>query len=84
LRTEIKENDLIHIIQIISPAEAKLPGTDGFLKGVLVDIDCLRPMAADESWEVLFSKLDEVHLACKSMFFNILKPETLTRLGPKY
>jgi len=84
LRTEIKENDLIHIIQIISPAEVALAGTEGRLKGVLVDIDSIRPMADGESWDVLYERLDEVHASCKKMFFNILKPETIEDLEPEY
>ncbi len=84
LRTEIKENDLIHIIQVISPAEVGLQGTKGRLKGVLVDIDSIRPMADGESWDVLYQRLDEVHASCKKMFFNILKPETIEALEPEY
>lgn len=84
LRTEIKKNDLIHIIQIISPAEVGLPGVEGRLKGVLVDIDSIRPMADGESWDVLYQRLDEVHMSCKKMFFNILKPETIEALEPEY
>lgn len=84
LRSEIREKGLIHIVQIISPAEVELPGTEGRLKGVLVDIDSIRPMADGESWDVLHQKLDEVHASCKSMFFSILKPETVERLEPEY
>jgi len=84
LRAEIEENDLIHIIQIISPAEVLLPGTVRPLKGVLVDIDSIRPMAEGESWDVLYERLDEVHVSCKKMFFNILKPGTIEALEPEY
>jgi len=84
LRTEIKDGDLIHIIQIISPAEVGLPGTEGRLKGVLVDIDSIRPMAGGESWDTLYQRLDDVHGSCKIMFFNILKPETVEKLEPEY
>jgi uncharacterized protein (TIGR04255 family) len=84
LKTEIRESDLIHIVQIISPAEVVLPGTEARLKGVLVDIDSIRLMADDESWDVLYQGLDEVHLSCKKMFFNILKPETIEALEPEY
>lgn len=84
LRTEIKENDLIHIIQVVSPAEVIMPGTGSPLKGVLVDIDSIRPMADGESWDVLYRKLDEVHASCKRIFFNILKPETIEALEPEY
>lgn len=84
LRTEIKENDLIHIIQIISPAEVGLPGTEGRLKGVLVDIDSIKPMVGGESWDALYQRLDDVHASCKKMFFSILKLETVDSLEPVY
>jgi len=84
LRTEIMERNLIHIVQVISPAEATLPGADERLKGVLVDIDSIRPMADGESWDILHKELDDVHDSCKNMFFNVLNPETVERLEPEY
>jgi uncharacterized protein (TIGR04255 family) len=83
LRTEIKENDLIHIVQIISPAEVSLSEKDR-LKGVLVDIDSIKPMLEGESWKDLHHRLDDVHVSCKRMFFSMLKPETLEKLEPEY
>jgi uncharacterized protein (TIGR04255 family) len=84
LRTEIRENSLTHIIQIISPAEVLLLGKGGRLEGVLVDIDSIRPMEQGESWDILFQALDAVHVSCKKMFFNMLKPETIESLEPEY
>ena len=84
LKAEINESGLIHIIQIISPAEVELPGTEARLKGVIVDIDSIRPMADGESWDALDQRLDEVHASCKKMFFSILKPETVESLEPEY
>lgn len=84
LRTEIYEKDLIHIIQIISPAQVGLPGTDERLKGVLVDIDTIKFITEDASWGVLYQKLDDVHASCKRMFFSMLKPETIESLEPVF
>jgi len=84
LRTEIKENDLIHIVQVISPAEVTLPGANHRLKGVLVDIDSIKPMEESETWDDLYGKLDYVHISCKKMFFSMLKPDTVDRLEPEY
>lgn len=84
LKTEITENDLRHIIQIISPAEVRLPGRENPLKGVLVDIDSISPIAADESWDAITQRLDDVHAASKKMFFNMLKRETIEALEPEY
>jgi uncharacterized protein (TIGR04255 family) len=84
LRTEIKEKDLIHIVQIVSPAEVTLPGIEGRLKGVLVDIDTIKFLSEQESWKSLDERLDDVHTACKLMFFSLLKPETMKELEPEY
>ena len=84
LRTEIKENDLIHIVQIVSPAEVALPGTEGRLKGVLLDIDTIKPLVERESWDSLDRRLNDMHTACKKMFFSLLKLETVDKLEPEY
>ncbi|AHB88526.1 hypothetical protein NK55_06105 [Thermosynechococcus sp. NK55a] len=84
LRTEIKEGDIIHIIQIVSPAEASIPGEPGRLLGVLLDIDSIRTMKENESWPDVESHLDDVHLSSKKMFFGLLTPETIAKLEPEY
>lgn len=84
LRTEIKGNGLVHIVQIVSPSEVTLPGTEGRLKGVLLDIDTIKPLVEQESWDSLDQRLDDVHAACKKMFFSLLTPETVDKLEPEY
>jgi len=84
IRTEIKENNLIHIVQIVSPAEASIPGDPHKLRGVLVDIDTIRAIKETETWSDIDGHLDEVHLSSKGMFFDLLKPETIERLDPVY
>lgn len=84
LRTEIKKDDLTHIVQIVSPAEVELPGHEPRLKGVLLDIDTIKPLAENESWNDLDRRLDDVHLACKRMFFSLMRPETVNKLEPEY
>jgi uncharacterized protein (TIGR04255 family) len=84
LRTDIKDEDLIHIIQVISPAEASVPGEPRKVVGVLLDIDSIRTMKEDESWSDVDSHLDEVHLSSKKLFFDLLTPETIEKLEPEY
>lgn len=89
LRAEIKDQDfphgeLTHILQIISPAEVSLAGEQGKLRGILVDTDTIKPLADDESWDHAEQWLDDVHSACKRMFFGILKADTVNRLAPEY
>ena len=63
LRTEIKEKELIHIIQIVSPAEVTLPGDTKRLTGVLLDIDTIQQLKENESWGEVESRLDMTHTA---------------------
>ncbi len=84
LLSEIKEGDLIHIIQIVSPAEASIPGKPDRFKGVLLDIDSIRPLKGNESWPDIENHLDGVHLSSKKMFFGLLTPETIAKLEPEY
>lgn len=83
LRSEIEEQDLVHIVHIFSPAKVVLPG-DQELFGVLLDIDTIRNFENGGSWDVLINRLDEVHLASKRMFFKLLTEKTVERLGPVY
>ncbi len=84
LRTEIKEDSLIHIIQVISPAEVIIPGEPNFLRGILVDIDSIKHLSKEESWPDINKCIDLVHLASKKMFFKLLKQETIDKLEPVY
>lgn len=84
LRTEIKEGDLIHIIQIGSPAEVIISAESGKVSGVLLDIDAIRPMKEHESWSDIESHLDDVHLSSKKKFFHLLTNETINKLEPEY
>jgi uncharacterized protein (TIGR04255 family) len=83
LRSELREEDLIHIIQIVSPARVVLPGGEK-LAGVLLDIDTICPLEEGESWDVLENRLEGVHAASKRMFFGLLTAETLRALEPEY
>lgn len=84
LRTEIKEGDLMHIIQIVSPAEASIPGESGKVRGILLDIDSIRPVKENESWPDVDKHLDDIHLSSKKIFFGLLTSETIDKLEPEY
>ena len=84
LRTEINDDDLVHIIQIVSPAEASIPGEPDRFRGVLVDIDSIRLMRERECWIDIENSLDLVHLSSKKMFFGLLTEQTIEELEPEY
>ncbi len=84
LRTEVIEENLVHIIQIASPAEVTVLGEDESFKGVLLDIDTVRSLNGERSWDTLYAELDTMHLAAKRMFFSLLTSDTLNKLDPEY
>lgn len=84
LRTEIREDELLHIVQIITPAEVSIPGQDRRMRGVLVDIDSIWALKPTESWNAIVDRLDSVHSSSKRLFFELLTKDALSRLEPEY
>lgn len=84
LQAQIEEDGLKHIIQIVSPAEVHVTGDSKKLRGILTDVDTIRALANDESWNELDESLDRVHYAGKRLFFSLLKKETTEALDPEY
>jgi len=86
LKIEVPMNGFFHIVHIISSANALL--ADGSKRdGIIVDIDTITTVNNQEfqSWVTdLPEKLDTIHAANKSMFFECLHPETITSLEPVY
>lgn len=83
LRSERKENEFIHIVQIMSPAEVRFPNGDEF-KGILIDIDTIYPILDVDAWVDFNVRLDQLHDLNKKIFFELLKPETIQSLEPEY
>ncbi|MFP4307980.1 MAG: TIGR04255 family protein [Desulfococcaceae bacterium] len=84
IRTEIEEADLTHILQIVSPAIASLPGEEKQTKGILIDIDSIWNPDEKNPWEGIESRLDDIHSSCKQMFFSLLTQRTIDLLAPEY
>ena len=84
LRTEIIAEGLIHIIQVVSPAEVTLPGDATKTEGVLLDIDTIASFKEGGSWDDVEKRLDATHSASKKIFFDLLKAGTIARLEPEY
>ena len=86
LRIDIPENKIIHIVNVMSSAVAKLQ--DGSTRnGIIVDIDTIASVQNQEFGQwigELPEKLDISHLANKKMFFKCLNPETIDSLEPVY
>jgi uncharacterized protein (TIGR04255 family) len=83
LRTEIHEDKFLHIVQIVSPAQATLPTGEKF-EGVLVDIDTICQQESSDFWLNFDELLDQAHGLSKRLFFRLLKAKTINRLEPEY
>jgi len=83
LRTELEMGEFNNIIQIASPAQAKL-NTGQQFDGILIDIDTLSKTIPSDFWSDQKDFLDRAHTIGKSMFFNLLKLETINMLEPEY
>lgn len=83
LRTEIRENGFLHIVQIVSSAQAVLSTGEHF-EGLLLDIDTICQREPGEFWSDFSLLLDRAHQLNKNMFFHILTDETIDQLEPEY
>jgi uncharacterized protein (TIGR04255 family) len=83
LRTEIREDKFLHIVQIVSPVQVTLPTAEKF-EGVLVDIDTICQHEPGDFWLDFNELLDQAHGLCKRLFFRLLKANTIKRLDPEY
>lgn len=83
LRTELNAEEFINIIQIGSPAQAALDAGQLF-DGILIDIDTISRTMPSDFWLDPKDFLNRAHMVSKSMFFDLLKPETRNRLEPEY
>jgi len=56
-------------------------------QGLIVDVDTIaiqESISFDELLSEFSDKLEAIHQANKKMFFDCLKPETVTALEPEY
>jgi uncharacterized protein (TIGR04255 family) len=86
LRIEIARDELIHAVQLASSAIATLHnGTT--IEGLILDVDTSsiqNNITMDALLENFSDKLDSIHLANKSMFFDCLTRDAITSLEPIY
>lgn len=86
LRIEIPVDDLIHAVQVVSSATARMQSGES-RQGLIVDVDTIAVQNNISFIELLTGfpeKLEAIHHANKKMFFDCLKPETITALEPEY
>jgi uncharacterized protein (TIGR04255 family) len=86
IRVEIKDGELLHVVQLAAPASVTL--SNGTTRtGSLVDIDGLCEHKTSDLKQFLHELPDRVeylHTRDKERFFGLLTPETLAYLEPNY
>jgi len=85
LRTEIVDGHFLHAVTIMLPANAVQPDGSS-IAGTLIDIDTHRieVFVLDDFLSQLLNLLDEIHLANKKFFFDLVSDARLNELEPKY
>lgn len=83
LRTELNGEEFTNIIQVGSPAQVAL-NAGPLIDGILIDIDTISRTMPSDFWLISKDFLDRAHAISKSMFFDLLKPETIKCLDPEY
>jgi uncharacterized protein (TIGR04255 family) len=85
LRTEIVEPPFLHAVTIMSPATATKPDAST-VDGVLVEVDTHRieRFTVNDFLTQLPALLEEIHIANKTFFFDLLSEAGLQELEPQY
>lgn len=81
LKSEIRDGDVVSIVQIISPVKAF--AKNKHIDGVLIDIDTVQTVD-NIFWEKHSEMLSNAHNHGKSIFFGLLSENVLEKLGAKY
>jgi len=86
VRLQIPHDNFLNIIQIAAPVTANMIGGQ-VRQGTMVDTDTLCNYQTSELrkfTDELPNRLDAIHIENKKMFFECLKPETISYLEPVY
>jgi uncharacterized protein (TIGR04255 family) len=82
MRTELPDGELTHVIQIATPAEARLP--EGVLQGSVIDLETFIT-ALPSGWPDVRAQIDQLHERSKAVFFQqLLTADAIARLEPEY
>lgn len=83
LQTELETEGFKNIIQIAFPAHAELSPSQHY-DGIMIIIDTLSQTIPIDLLSDQKGFLDRAHVLGKSIFFSLLKPETIKFLDPEY
>jgi uncharacterized protein (TIGR04255 family) len=82
-RTEFETDPWVTITHLVTNAEVKNPSGES-LSGLLVEVDTIRLKSPEDLFSNLSSRIDEAHATLKPFFFDLLTPQTLKDLDPKW
>jgi len=86
LRTEVFEDGYIHILNIVTSANAKMASGEK-RTGLVIDVDSIKILEEinfDEWLSDYQDELNKIHAANKDMFFKCITEDTLESLEPTY
>jgi uncharacterized protein (TIGR04255 family) len=82
-RTEINDKTLNRIIEVSTNATVQFHSGET-TSGLLLSLDCVRPVENEDYWSIHEKALDEVYRELKELFFGLITQEGLESLGPSY
>ena len=85
-RAEVEQDECTGIVDIRTGGNVTVTsqGVSKSSSGVLVSIDAVWSPPGDDTWDALPDGLEKIHTVAKTLFFELLTPETLSKLGPRW
>jgi uncharacterized protein (TIGR04255 family) len=80
LRTEIPEGGLLNIVEVHANVVVRAKQGDSF-NGLLTSVDTIST-SGERFWGNCEQELNHIHSVEKQVFFDLLEPDALRRLGP--
>lgn len=90
LRVDLPDENLLHIIQIVSSAKMQLKNNSDTetKEGLVIDVDTIadqpQPITLDDLLISLSDRLDKIHQANKKVFFDCITASTIHSMDPIY
>ncbi len=85
VRAEIVKQPFVNVVQLMSGASMLIPEpTPQKFNGVIVDVDTIYQGDMAAFLTSFDTKLENAHAMEKEIYFSLLKPDTLNKLGPEY
>lgn len=82
LQTNIVEDGILNIVQVVSGAEASFPEGKETIFGTILDIDSIYEHKWDDFWAEFENDLEVVRAKEKDIFFSLISDGALERFDP--